>query len=239
MVRLVHHMIGYYNDNLSAERLKRCYEIAPPRVCQYLKAEENHVLQKIRPGDMVLELGCGYGRILPRLALKAGGVIGIDNSIASLLLAQEMFGGVTNCYLLCMDAVQLAFRDRVFDCVICIQNGISAFHVNQQDLVRESLRVTKPGGTVLFSSYSDRFWKDRLHWFQLQSEAGLVGEIDHEKTGDGVIVCKDGFTATTVRPHQFRSLTEELDVDTRIVEVDESSLFCEITRNKTKVCYGT
>ena len=238
MARLVHHMTGYYNDKLSAERLKRCYEIAPPRVCQYLKAEENHVLEKIRPGDMVLELGCGYGRILPQLAQKAGRVIGIDNSIASLLLAQEMFGGVTNCHLLCMDAVQLAFRDRVFDCVICIQNGISAFHVNQQDLVRESLRVTKPGGTVLFSSYSDRFWKDRLHWFQLQSEAGLLGEIDHEKTGDGVIVCKDGFTATTVRPHQFRSLTAELDVETRIVEVDESSLFYEIVPHKIEARSG-
>jgi len=229
---------SYYNDKLSAERLKRCYEIAPPRVCQYLKAEENHVLEKIRSGDMVLELGCGYGRILPQLAQKAGGVIGIDTSLASLQLAREMFGGISNYHLLCMDAVQLAFRDRIFDCVVCIQNGISVFSVNQQDLVRESLRVTKPGGMVLFSSYSDRFWEDRLHWFQLQSEAGLVGEIDHEKTGDGVIVCKDGFMATTVRPHQFRSLTAELDVDTLIVEVDESSLFCEITRYKTEARSG-
>jgi len=238
VARLVHHMTGYYYDKLSAERLKRCYEIAPPRVCQYLKAEENHVLEKIRPGDIVLELGCGYGRILPQLAQKAGGVIGIDNSIASLLLGQEMFGGISNCHLLCMDAVRLAFHDRIFDCVVCIQNGISAFHVNQQDLVKESLRVTKPGGTVLFSSYSDRFWEDRLHWFQLQSEAGLVGEIDHEKTRDGVIVCKDGFTATTVQPRQFRSLTAELDVDTRIVEVDESSLFYEIVPHNSETRFG-
>ena len=229
---------GYYNDKLSAERLKYCYEIAPPRVCQYLQAEENHVLEKIRPGDIVLELGCGYGRILPQFAQKAGWVIGIDTSLASLLLAREMPGDMSNCHLLCMDAVQLAFRDRIFDCVVCIQNGISAFHVNQQDLVRESLRVTKPGGTVLLSSYSDKFWEDRLHWFQLQSEAGLVGEIDHEKTGDGVIVCKDGFTATTVRLHQFRSLTAQLDVDTRIVEVDESSLFCEIVSHGTEARSG-
>jgi SAM-dependent methyltransferase len=225
---------GYYNDKLSAERLKRCYEIAPPRVCQYLEAEENHVLEKIRPGDVVLELGCGYGRILPRLAQKAAWVIGIDTSLASLQLGKEMVGHLANCHLLCMDAVQLAFHDRVIDCVICIQNGISAFHVNQQDLVRESLRVTKPGGTVLFSSYSDRFWRDRFYWFQLQSEAELMGEIDYEKSGDGVIVCKDGFTATTVRPHQFQSLTAEFDVDTKIVEVDKSSLFCEIVPHKIK-----
>ena len=231
-------MTGYYNDKLSAKRLKRCYEIAPPRVYQYLEAEENHVLEKVRPGDMVLELGCGYGRILPRLAQKAGRVIGIDNSIASLQLGKEIVGQISNCHLLCMDAVQLAFRDRVFDCVVCIQNGISAFHVDQQDLVRESLRVTKPGGTVLFSSYSDGFWRDRFYWFQLQSEAGLVGEIDYEKSGDGVIVCKDGFTATTVRPRQFLSLTAGLNADTRIVEVDETSLFCEIVSHNSETRFG-
>ncbi|MBL7073812.1 class I SAM-dependent methyltransferase [candidate division KSB1 bacterium] len=221
-------MIGYYNDKLSAERLKRCYEIAPPRVRQYLKAEVNYVLRKIRPGDMVLELGCGYGRILSRLAQKSGWVIGIDTSLASLLLGRGMYHIVSKFHLLNMSAVQLAFRDRIFDRVICIQNGISAFHVNQQDLIRESIRVAKPGGTVLFSSYSDKFWKDRLEWFQLQSEAGLLGEIDRKKTRRGLIVCKDGFTATTVQPHRFLSLTAELNVDARIVEVDESSLFCEI-----------
>lgn len=222
-------MNEYYKDKLSAKQLKQCYEIAPPRVQQYLEAEVNHVMQKIHPEDIVLELGCGYGRILPQLTQKAKWVIGIDTSLGSLLLAQEMLYGISNYLLLNMDAVQLAICDQVFDRVVCIQNGISAFHVNQQDLLRESIRVTKPGGTVLFSSYSDKFWKDRLKWFQLQSENGLLGEIDHEKTRNGVIICKDGFTATTVRPHQFISLTEEFNVDTQIVEVDESSLFYEIT----------
>ncbi|MCK4432590.1 MAG: class I SAM-dependent methyltransferase, partial [Methanomicrobia archaeon] len=200
-------MSSYYEDKLSAVRLKRCYELAPPRVRQYLEAEIDYVLRKIRPGDIVLELGCGYGRILPPLAQKARMVIGIDTSLASLVLGREILFGISNCRLLNMDAVQLAFCDRVFDCVVCIQNGISAFHVNRQDLIRESVRVTKLDGTVLFSSYSDKFWEDRLNWFQLQSEAGLLGEIDHEKTRDGMIVCKDGFTATTVRSHQFLALT--------------------------------
>ncbi len=163
------------------------------------------------------------------LAKKARTVIGIDTSIGSLSLGRKTLRGIFNCYLLNMNAVQLAFPDRVFDLVVCIQNGISAFHVNQRDLIQEGIRVTKQGGTVLFSSYSDKFWKHRLEWFRLQSEAGLIGEIDEEKTSDGVIVCKDGFKATTVRPTQFRALTSAFNVHTRIVEVDESSLFCEIT----------
>jgi 2-polyprenyl-6-hydroxyphenyl methylase/3-demethylubiquinone-9 3-methyltransferase len=127
-----------------------------------------------------------------------------------------------------MDAARLGFQDRAFDCVVCIQNGISAFHVDKQVLISESVRVTRPGGNVLFSSYSDKFWKHRLEWFERQSEAGLLGEIDYENTKDGVIVCKDGFTATTVRGEDFLSLTARLNASVRIVEVDESSLFCEI-----------
>jgi 2-polyprenyl-6-hydroxyphenyl methylase/3-demethylubiquinone-9 3-methyltransferase len=132
-----------------------------------------------------------------------------------------------------MDAIQLAFGDKTLDVVVCIQNGISAFHVDQHRLIEESLRVVKPGGSALFSSYSEKFWVDRLAWFQLQSDAGLLGEIDLEKSRDGQIVCKDGFTATTVFPEQFLALIEGPDVDARIDEVDESSLFCEITAPKS------
>jgi SAM-dependent methyltransferase len=223
------HTSRYYADRLSADRLRRCYEIAPPRVQQYLEAEVEHLLQKIGPGDSVLELGCGYGRILPRLSEKAASTTGIDTSRASLLLARGLLDKWPGITLLEMDAARLAFRGAAFDRVACIQNGISAFHVDRQTLIRESIRVTRPGGTILFSTYSDRFWEHRLEWFRLQSEEELLGEIDDEKTGNGRIVCKDGFTATTVSPDEFLSLTADLDVSAQIVEVDESSLFCELT----------
>jgi 2-polyprenyl-6-hydroxyphenyl methylase/3-demethylubiquinone-9 3-methyltransferase len=129
-----------------------------------------------------------------------------------------------------MDAASLGFRDRSFDRVICIQNGISAFHVDQLTLVTETVRVTKPGGIALFSSYSDKFWQHRLDWFEAQAKAGLLGEINHEKTGNGIIVCKDGFTASTVRADDFLALTSQLKVDAKIVEVNGSSVFCEIVR---------
>jgi 2-polyprenyl-6-hydroxyphenyl methylase/3-demethylubiquinone-9 3-methyltransferase len=224
-------MDGFYTDKLSAEKLKKCYEIAPPRVQKYLNEELNYALQKINSADNVIELGCGYGRVLPALAQKAGKVIGIDTSLSSIEMGRKMLAGISNISLAQMNAVQLGFEDDVFDVVVCIQNGISAFHVNQTDLIKESIRVTKPGGLILLSSYSQKFWEHRLEWFRLQSEAGLLGEIDYEKTGSGVIVCKDGFTATTVTPDQFTKLTSGFtDVNVNITEVDESSIFCEIKK---------
>mgnify|MGYP001210634894 FL=1 len=223
-------MIDYYSDKLYAERLKRVYEIAPPRVQQYFEAEINHVLKNIRSGDMVLDLGCGFGRIVPKLARLAKSVVGIDTSFTSLLFGQEMLSGISNCYLLQMNAIRLAFRNNLFDVVVCVQNGISAFHVDQKELIKESIRIAKRGGKILFSSYSEKFWNHRLEWFRLQAEERLLGEIDYAKTRDGVIVCNDGFTATTVSPDQFLSLASKLNLEAKITEVDESSLFCEMRK---------
>jgi len=220
----------YYSSKLSAKQLEQAYDVASPRIRQYLNVELNHVLGKIRRGNIVLELGCGYGRVLSNLVGKAREVVGVDVSTSSLDLAREKLGGTNNNALLLMDAATLGFRDRTFDRVICIQNGISAFHVDQRVLITESVRVTKPGGIALFSSYSDKFWQHRLDWFEAQAKAGLIGEINHEKTGDGVIVCEDGFTASTVRGRDFLALTSHLNVDAKIVEVDDSSVFCEIVR---------
>jgi 2-polyprenyl-6-hydroxyphenyl methylase/3-demethylubiquinone-9 3-methyltransferase len=220
---------SYYKDSLSGDRLKRVYEIAPPRVQQYLEAEAGHVAGAISQGAKVLELGCGYGRIMPELAKKAGTVVGVDTSLANIRLGMKELADLPHCSLFCMDASILGFRDRQYDCVVCIQNGVSAFHVDKRALIKEAVRVTRPGGKVLFSTYAEDFWNDRLRWFELQAGEGLLGEIDYKRTGEAVIVCKDGFTATTVSPQDFRALTRDLDAETNLIEVDHSSLFCEIT----------
>ena len=218
----------YYKASLSGERLRRVYDLAPLRIRQYLEAEVGHVLDRIGHGSRILEMGCGYGRVLPRLAERARVVVGIDTSMESLNLARREVGHLARCHLVAMDAAELAFAGGAFDCVACIQNGISAFHVDQRRLVREAVRVTRPGGKALFSTYAESFWDERLGWFELQARAGLVGEIDYDATKDGVIVCKDGFTATTVSAEAFRALTEDLDAAVEMVEVNASSLFCEI-----------
>ena len=221
-------MTDYYSEKLSGLRLKRVYDVAPLRIKQYLDAEANHVQKRIQAGDLVLELGCGYGRILPGLAARAGWVVGVDTSLPTLMLGQGELRTLRNCSLIQMNASKLSFPDQTFNCVVCIQNGISAFHVDQRALIVESVRVTRGGGIVLFSSYSDKFWKHRLTWFELQSKLGLLGEIDYDKTKDGVIACKDGFTATTVSSDDFHNLTVDLNASVRILEVDESSVFCQI-----------
>jgi 2-polyprenyl-6-hydroxyphenyl methylase/3-demethylubiquinone-9 3-methyltransferase len=219
-------MREYYENKLSAEGLRKCYEIAPPRICQYLDAEVRFVTGRIMGKNQVLELGCGYGRVMRQVSTCVGSITGCDTSRSSLELAKSHLLPHRNFGLVLTDASCLAFRSGVFDAVFCVQNGISAFGVSRQRLVDEAVRVTRKGGLVLFSSYSHRIWKHRLAWFKAQSEAGLVGEIDETRTGKGTIVCKDGFHTTTVSRAEFERLFSKSGAEFLLKEVDGSSLFC-------------
>ncbi len=220
--------MDYYSKSLNSARLVKCYEVSTPRIKQFLEAEILHVLDKAQEGSSVLDLGCGYGRVAVRLADKAGKVTGIDISEDNIELAGEICRGRSNMEFFVMDAADLKFKDDIFDLVICVQNGISAFKSDPEKLISETVRVTRSGGSILFSSYSEKIWETRLEWFEVQADLGLIGKIDQKKTGNGNIVCEDGFMATTYTEKDFMKMASSLDLQAKVYEVDESSVFCEI-----------
>lgn len=215
----------YYASRLSADRLRQCYELASPRVRQYLDAEIRFAVEQLAPDDAVLELGCGYGRVSLELAGAAGRVVGIDTSLDSLELARAMAGPESKCEFLQMDASALAFDDCEFDVVVCVQNGICAFGVDPELLLREALRVARPGGRALFSTYALGFWPHRLEWFEAQAGAGLIGELDYDATGDGTVVCKDGLRLGVLTPEELLALGSAIALEPEVTEVDGSSVF--------------
>ncbi len=219
----------YYRERLSGERLRRCYEHAPPRVRQYLDAEVAYLVQRVRGATSVLELGCGYGRVLGRLVEQGRRVIGIDTSLASLELARQVSGRSSGSAVVAMDAAALGFAAKTFDAAVCVQNGICVFRRDPLTVLREALRAVRSGGIVLFSSYAPAFWPHRLAWFEMQAAEGLVGQIDYAATRPGEIVCRDRFRAGTFGPADFETLASQLGVECRIVAIDASSLFCELT----------
>jgi SAM-dependent methyltransferase len=102
-------MPSYYTDRLAAERLRACYDLAPPRTRAYLEAEIEFVLRRTRPSMVVLELGCGDGRVLGRLLPSVHVAFGIDTSLASLRMAFEFMGNKPSLRLAWMDAIYMGF----------------------------------------------------------------------------------------------------------------------------------
>jgi len=217
-------MKNYYAENLNSTKLFQVYQTKYPRIQQYFAEEINFIRKDLHGNERVLEVGAGYGRILKELAPSGATFVGIDISDLSVALGKDYLKETPNCSIETMDAHHLEFEEG-FDIVLCLQNGISAMKGNSQQLVAECMKVLNPGGTAYFSTYSEKFWDHRLAWFHEQAEKKLLGEIDSEKTKNGVIVCKDGFTAVTFSAEDLEALGKESGFPYHVEEVDESSLF--------------
>lgn len=217
-------MGNYYSDKLKANFLAQVYDTNIPRISQYLKSEIEFVVDRIRGTDRVLELGCGYGRIMRDLSPHVGSITGIDISHESVELAKRYLSDCPNCHPVQMDAKKMELSG--FDAVLCLQNGLSAISSGAPfELMEQCLGLLNPGGKAYFSTYSSKFWDCRLEWFREQISKGLLGPLNEELTKDGEIVCSDGFRATTYSEEDLSQMAKKTGLPYEIVEVDGSSLF--------------
>lgn len=215
---------NYYAQKLNSQKLFKVYETKIPRVKQYLDAEVSFVRDNLTGSERVLELGAGYGRIIKELAGNCKSIVGIDISDDSVSLGKEYLKDSSNVEIITMDVHNLKFEEK-FDIVLCLQNGLSAMKITSPDLIEKVLETVVSGGRIFFSTYSEKFWEYRLMWFREQAEKGLLGEIDSDKTKDGVIICKDGFKAITHTPKDLEAIGDLSGYEYQIQEVDESSTF--------------
>jgi ubiquinone/menaquinone biosynthesis C-methylase UbiE len=168
-------------------------------------------------GDTILDVGCGGGRTVSKLAAIAiegteGKVYGIDYSEESVAASKGTnAGGIdTGRVEIRQGSVsQLPFSDRMFDLVTGVET-----HFFWPDLpgdVREILRVLKPGGTLL-----------------------LIAEVyGGSKTKTGQLAEKyasrTGMKLLSVEEH--RELLEEVGFsDVRIVEERGKGWICAVGR---------
>ncbi|MDA8071296.1 MAG: class I SAM-dependent methyltransferase [Actinomycetota bacterium] len=109
---------------------------------------DDHVL----PGDDVVEIGCGMGRMTRPLALRAGKVIGVDVSEEMVRRAREALADLTNVTLFVGSGIDLAgIPDASADVVYSF---IVFQHIPDPAItcryVRDIGRVLRPGGWTLF-----------------------------------------------------------------------------------------
>ncbi|MFE6717539.1 class I SAM-dependent methyltransferase [Streptomyces albidoflavus] len=102
----------------------------------------------LRPGDAVLDAGCGTGRALPALRAAvgaAGTVLGAD--LTEAMLAEAVRAGRREAgALLLADAERLPVRTGALDAVFAA--GMVSHLADPVAGVREWARVVRPGGTL-------------------------------------------------------------------------------------------
>jgi arsenite methyltransferase len=109
------------------------------------------VLGEVRPGEAVLDLGCGAGFdvfIAAQLVGPLGRVVGVDLSPEMLAVAEEarLLAGIPQIEIWEAPVEGLPFLDGSFD--VALSNGVLNLIPDKPAALREVFRVLKPGGRL-------------------------------------------------------------------------------------------
>lgn len=112
-----------------------------------IAALESILLNEIElKGAKVMEFGCGVGRWANFFLDQGASYIGVDISEKMLEMANER-EPLADFHLL--DSSKLPFSDNEFDLVFSITVLHHNPHIDQQAIIDEMVRVTRPGGMIL------------------------------------------------------------------------------------------
>jgi ubiquinone/menaquinone biosynthesis C-methylase UbiE len=104
-------------------------------------------------GRDVLDVGCGAGVDVARLAHAGANASGVDISRRSLYLAgQNLAAEGQSATLAQADAARLPFRDASFDLVLCA--GVLPFAPDPRAIVLDCRRVLREQGLAIFVAYN-------------------------------------------------------------------------------------
>lgn len=135
--------------------------------------EIKYEMLALKPGEYVLDFGCGAGRDLMRMAPlvgRDGSVVGIDINEALVEHTQRRIvdAGLANARALHSVGGRLPFPDASFDVVHT--ERVLIFVADPDEAVAEMVRVTRPGGRIVCCEFDTVSFLD-------MDDMGLVQKV--------------------------------------------------------------
>lgn len=144
-------------------------------------------IASLRPGEVVLDLGCGGGFdcfLAARQVGEAGRVIGVDMTPDMLAKARENAAqaGYTNVEFRLGEIEHLPVADNSVD--VIISNCVINLSPDKKAVFQEAYRVLKPGGrlaiadTVATAQLPEEVRQDMALWTACISGAAFIGDLE-------------------------------------------------------------
>ncbi|CAF1293801.1 unnamed protein product [Adineta steineri] len=118
-------------------------------LAESLQRHESYLALKmnVKSGDKLLDLGCGVGGPLRRIAYLTGAhITGVTISQYQIQRAKQI-GVPSNCQFIQCDFMKLPFEDNTFDHIYTIEAVCHA--PDKAKCFAEAIRVLKPGGSIV------------------------------------------------------------------------------------------
>lgn len=176
----------------------------------------HYLRQSVTPETRVLEMGAGAGRFTQELAKLTWQIVVADLSPGQLELNRKHahddgYANAVEDWVECeMCDLSSIFPDAAFDVIVCYGGPLSYVFDRRRDALEELRRVTRSGGTLLFSVMS--LW-GTAHQF-------LPSILDIEVETNRTILATGNLTPQTVGPDrhyahlyragEFRNLLESV-----------------------------
>lgn len=123
----------------------------------YTKRVENLLNDHIKPGDRVLDIGCGVGKWVSYLLQRGIDCVGIDNSEVALIKAQHSTAKYkTTRVIFDADATDMPFQHDEFDAIISF--GLIEHFPDHKDILGYWKQFLKPGGKIILSVPNGLRW---------------------------------------------------------------------------------
>jgi ubiquinone/menaquinone biosynthesis C-methylase UbiE len=150
--------IRQFFDYLSVGRNESIQANPVIRYEQELRAETVLGLLAVKPGERVLDIGCGNARDITRVTECGGHVVGVDISAGMVAAAKQELErmGMSGIKLQVGDATSLDFPDASFDKVLCSE--VIEHIPDALQALREMRRVLRPGGCLVLSTPNKGSW---------------------------------------------------------------------------------
>lgn len=141
------------------ERYERWFETEIGKLVKHYEAEMLHELLDPRPGDYLLDVGCGTGVFTESILAQGAEIVGFDLSLPMVSAAAQRFRAHPF-YPMVGNMLALPFASGSFDKVFSMT--AIEFVVNGQAAVAELERVTKNGGRIVITTLNRLSpWADR------------------------------------------------------------------------------
>lgn len=210
------------------EQVERFYDreyfeqlVETPPFQLYL-AEEQALLGEI-DARLLLEVGCGGGRLFPVLAKQTGQLVGIEIAERQYQRARSVASQFKNVSVVHGDAADMPFPDDHFDAALMVWNLFGNLADQRDRVLAETLRVVKPGKKICLSVLSQEALEPYLEMLK-------VNNLTAEHVTEDKVFLREGLISERFSRKKLEKIFEQFSPSYQITQLTPIGYWCVVRK---------